>query len=108
VAGEGEDRVDIELEGGAPIAPGGVAAADVWIEILAPVEQARSIIGRALQELPNLPAGLSIGASERGTILLNAKAWATFHSPLKALNNLQIQHPHDPKPPSALKFYVLT
>ena len=99
--------MDIEF-GGPPTAPGGIAAPDVWIEILAPVEQARTIIGQALQDLSSVPTGISVGSSERGTILLNAKAWATFHTPLKALPNLQIQHPGDPAMTRALKFYVLT
>jgi len=99
--------MDIEREGTPPTVSK-IEAADVWIEILAPVEQARATIGKALHDLTSVPTGISVGGSERGTILLNARAWATFHAQLKALENLQIRHPHDPAMTRALKFYVLT
>jgi hypothetical protein len=64
---------------------------ELWFEILAPVEGAQARIQQALEGVV-LPAGLSVAKSERGTLLLNAKAWATFHVALRPLS-LQMQHP---------------
>jgi hypothetical protein len=100
--------MDMDSEGRVPSAPVGTGASDLWIEILARVEQIPSIIGKALQDLASVPTGILVGASEHGTILLNARAWATFHASLKALQNLQVQHPNDSPQSRALKLYVLT
>ena len=80
---------------------------EVWVEILAPVETAHALIMQALEGIV-LPAGLSVAKSERGTLLLNAKAWSTFHTPLKSLSSLQMQHPSLAVSSRGLKFSLHT
>jgi hypothetical protein len=100
--------VDREPDGGAartpPVDP---AAAELWIEILAPVEAASAIIAQAVQNMPTPLMGISIAESERGTILLNQQAWTALHPILKAIEGLQTQHSTEPIGSRAIRFCVL-
>ena len=80
---------------------------ELWIEILAPVETAHALIMQTLEGIV-LPEGLSVAKSERGTLLLNSKAWAAFHAPLKSLGSLQTRHPTPTISTQGLKFYLQT
>lgn len=102
--------MDAEL-GGAPSRMMPAArdgSGDLWIEILAPVEAASAVIAQAIEELPALPAGISIAHSERGTILLNQAAWTALHPILKAIDGLQMQHSIESAGSRAIRFSVLT
>jgi hypothetical protein len=83
-----------------------VRADELWFEILAPVENAHARIQQALEGVV-LPAGLSVAKSERGTLLLNAKAWAAFHIALRPLS-LQMQHPSVPVTQQGLEYSLRT
>jgi hypothetical protein len=79
---------------------------ELWFEILAPTENALARIQQTLEGVV-LPPGLSIAKSERGTLLLNAKAWAIFHVALRPLS-LQMQHPALPVIPQSVEYCVRT
>jgi len=88
-------EMDGEYEEAASTAPLDQGVEDVRIEILAPVHAAEAALARALRELSCMPTGLFLGVSERGTLLLNQTAWATFHSALDAVVDLQTRRATD-------------
>lgn len=83
-------------------------AAEVWIEIVAPVDRARQVLARALQDLPAPPGGVAVAVSELGTLLLNPRAWSVFHGPLKALDGLQTRHSSRIPMPALVSYLVLS
>jgi len=83
-------------------------ATDVWIEIVAPVESARTALANALQDLPAPPRGAAIAVSERGTLLLDPRAWAAFHSTLKTLNGLRTRHSSRVPMPALVSYLLLS
>jgi len=99
--------MDSESERGVACGPA-PEVGELWVEILAPVESSRAVIARALQDMPDLPPGILIAASERGTILINQIGWTALHVPLKSVDGLQTRHSTDPVQSRTIKFYVLT
>jgi hypothetical protein len=100
--------MDDEYEEAASTAPLDQRVEDVRIEILAPVHAAEAALARALRELSAMPIGLFVGVSDRGTILLNQTAWATFHTALDAVVDLRTQHPTDDVSTRLLRICVRT
>lgn len=65
---------------------------DLWVEVVGPIVDALNVLARAIQETPDTLAGASIAVTERGTLLLNQRAWILFATPLKTLPALVTKH----------------
>jgi hypothetical protein len=74
-----------------PAPSGECDSVDLWVEVVAPVVDALNVLARAIHETPTL-TGASIAVTERGTLLLNQRAWILFGTPLKTLPTLVTQH----------------
>ena len=66
--------------------------ADLWIEVLAPVEVAAPIIAGVLGDATGFPPGVALGRSAHGSILLNQRAWVLLHPTLKEIDGLRMRH----------------
>jgi len=67
-------------------------SADLWVEVIGPIVDALNVLARAIHETPDTLNGASIAVTERGTLLLNQRAWILFASALKTLPSLTTQH----------------
>jgi hypothetical protein len=65
---------------------------DLWVEIVGPIVDALHVLARAVQGTRDSLAGVSIGVTERGTLLLNQRAWILFAAALKTLPSLVTKH----------------
>lgn len=65
---------------------------DLYVEVVGPIIDALNVLARAIHETPETLAGASIAVTERGTLLLNQRAWILFASALKTLPTLVTQH----------------
>lgn len=65
---------------------------DLWVEVVGPIRDALNVLARAIQDTPDPLAGASIAVTERGTLLLNQRAWIMFAAALKTLPALVTQH----------------
>ena len=72
--------------------PGGLGSIDLWVEVVAPIVDALNVLARAIHETPGTLGGASIAVTERGTILLNQRAWILFAAALKTLPALVTKH----------------
>ncbi len=68
------------------------SSVDLWVEVVGPIVEALNVLARAIQETPDTLAGASIAVTERGTLLLNQRAWILFAAPLKTLPMLVTKH----------------
>jgi hypothetical protein len=78
------------------------------VEIVSPVADAMGALADLIQSIPGSLSGASIAKSDRGTLLLNRRAWELFGASLNsALPKLVIAHPasDDAKP---LKFLLVS
>jgi hypothetical protein len=67
-------------------------ASDLWVEIVGPIVDALHVLARAIQATHGSLAGASIAVTERGTLLLNQRAWIMFAAALKTLPELITKH----------------
>jgi hypothetical protein len=65
---------------------------DLWVEVVGPIVEVLNVLARAIHETPDTLAGASIAVTERGTLLLNQRAWILFAAPLKTLPMLVTRH----------------
>ena len=65
---------------------------DLWVEVVGPIVDALNVLARAIHETRDPLHGASIAVTERGTLLLNQRAWILFASALKTLPALVTQH----------------
>ena len=65
---------------------------DLWVEVVGPIVDALNVLARAIHETRASLAGASIAVTERGTLLLNQRAWIVFASALKTLPTLVTKH----------------
>jgi hypothetical protein len=72
--------------------PDASGSIDLWVEVVGPIVDALHVLARAIQETPDTLAGASIGVTERGTLLLNQRAWILFADALKTLPMLVTKH----------------
>jgi hypothetical protein len=68
------------------------AQVDLWVEVVGPIVDALNVLARAIQETPDTLNGASLAVTERGTLLLNQRAWILFASSLKTLPTLVTKH----------------
>ena len=80
---DGAPRVDVSGECG---------SADLWVEVIGPIVDALNVLARAIHETPDSLSGASIAVTERGTLLLNQRAWILFAAALKTLQALTTKH----------------
>ena len=73
-------------------ASGEICPVDLWVEIVGPIVDALNVLARAIHETPDALTGASIAVTERGTLLLNQRAWILFATPLKTLPSLVTKH----------------
>jgi hypothetical protein len=71
---------------------GEVGPIDLWVEVVGPIVDVLNVLARAIHATPDPLAGASIAVTERGTLLLNQRAWILFGAALKTLPNLVTQH----------------
>jgi hypothetical protein len=58
---------------------------DLWVEVLGPIVDVLNVLARAIHETRETLDGASIAVTERGTLLLNQRAWLiTQHSSREA------------------------
>jgi len=60
-----------------------------WVEVTEPLADAMNIVSTQLLHEPTSLAGVSVAVTERGTLMLNALAWALFAESLRALSGLR-------------------
>lgn len=65
---------------------------DLWVEVVGPIVDVLNVLARAIHETPETLLGASIAVTERGTLLLNQRAWILFAPPLKTLPSLVTKH----------------
>ena len=65
---------------------------DLWVEVVGPIVDALNVLAREIHQTPEALAGASIAVTERGTLLLNQRAWILFASALKTLPSLVTKH----------------
>jgi hypothetical protein len=65
---------------------------DLWVEVLGPIVDVLNVLARAIHETRETLDGASIAVTERGTLLLNQRAWILFAAALKTLPALITQH----------------
>jgi hypothetical protein len=65
---------------------------DLCVEVVGPIVDTLNALARAIQHTPESLAGASIAVTERGTLLLNQRAWILFASALKVVPNLVTRH----------------
>ena len=65
---------------------------DLWVEVVGPIVDVLNVLARAIHETPATLSGASIAVTERGTLLLNQRAWIVFAAPLKTLPALVTKH----------------
>jgi hypothetical protein len=63
-----------------------------WVEVMEPLADAMNIVSTQLLQEPTSLAGVSIAVTERGTLMLNALAWALFAESLRALSGLRTKN----------------
>jgi hypothetical protein len=80
---EGAPPADVSSERG-PV--------DLWVEVVGPIVDALNVLARAIHDARDTLDGASIAVTERGTLLLNQRAWILFASALKTLPALVTQH----------------
>jgi len=64
----------------------------MWVEIVGPIVDALHVLAQAIQATHGSLSGASIAVTERGTILLNQRAWILFAAALKTLPALVTKH----------------
>lgn len=67
-------------------------SADLWVEVVGPIVDALNVLARAIHETRDTLDGASIAVTERGTLLLNQRAWILFATALKTLPALITKH----------------
>jgi len=65
---------------------------DLWVEVIGPIVDALNVLAREIHQTPDTLVGASIAVTERGTLLLNQRAWIVFASALKTLPTLITKH----------------
>jgi hypothetical protein len=70
----------------------GLDTVDLWVEVLGPIVDALNVLAREIHQTPDALTGASIAVTERGTLLLNQRAWILFASALKTLPTLITKH----------------
>jgi len=73
-------------------ASGEVGPVDLWVEIVGPIVDALHVLAQAIQATHGSLSGASIAVTERGTILLNQRAWILFAPTLKTVPSLVTRH----------------
>ena len=66
--------------------------ADLWVEVVGPIVDSLNVLARVIPESRGTLTGASIAVTERGTLLLNQRAWILFASPLKTVPALVTKH----------------
>lgn len=67
-------------------------ALDLWVEIVGPIVEALHVLAQAIQATHGSLTGASIAVTERGTILLNQRAWILLAPTLKTVPSLVTRH----------------
>ncbi len=81
------------LDGAQPDeAPRECVPIDLCVEVVGPIVDALNVLSKAIHHTPGSLAGASIAVTERGTLLLNQRAWILFAAALKTLPALVTQH----------------
>ncbi len=75
-----------------PDAPSEDGPVDLSVEVVGPIVDALNVLARAIHETPEALTGASIAVTERGTLLLNQRAWILFAAALKTLPALVTRH----------------
>jgi hypothetical protein len=70
----------------------GLDPVDLWVEVVGPIVDALNVLAREIHQTPDTLRGASIAVTERGTLLLNQRAWILFASALKTLPTLVTKH----------------
>jgi hypothetical protein len=65
---------------------------DLWVEVVGPIVDALNVLAKAIERTPDTLLGASIAVTERGTLLLNQRAWILFAAALKTLPTLVTKH----------------
>ena len=69
-----------------------VSSLDMWVEVVGPIVEALHVLAQAIQATHGSLAGASIAVTERGTILLNQRAWILLAPTLKTVPSLVTRH----------------
>jgi hypothetical protein len=70
----------------------GLDTVDLWVEVVGPIVDALNVLAREIHQTPDALTGASIAVTERGTLLLNQRAWILFAAALKTLPTLVTKH----------------
>lgn len=65
---------------------------DLLVEVVGPIVAAMNVLAREIDSTSDTLSGASVAVTERGTLLLNQRAWIVFASALKTLPALATQH----------------
>jgi hypothetical protein len=72
--------------------PSECGTVDLLVEVVGPIVETLNALARAIHETSESLAGASIAVTERGTLLLNQRAWILFASALKVVPRLVTRH----------------
>ena len=70
----------------------GLDPVDLWVEVVGPIVDVLNVLAREIHQTPDTLMGASIAVTERGTLLLNQRAWILFAPALKTLPTLITKH----------------